>query len=286
MRSVTICISIFLSFLIVGCDGVFNNRTDDKVIASVGAKKLTLSELNLAIPHNMKEIDSISFSQNYIEKWVKNQLLLEKAELNLDKQSQKSIDVMIDNYRTSLLLFKYQQMFINQKLDTVVKDNQIEDYYTEHSDNFKLDSAVVKAIFVQLPKSVQNNYSIGQWMRSGQESDLAKLEDYCYQNANNFYLGEDWQYLGVVLSKIPRKISNQDSFLKSSRYMEASDSSYNYHLYVVDFRVEGDTMPLVFVKNQIMDILINHRKVKLIKDLENNIYNDAVNKKKFTIYTN
>ncbi len=286
MRSITISISIFLGVLIAGCNGVFNNRADDKVIASVGAKKLTLSELNLAIPHNIKEIDSISFSQNYIEKWVKNQLLLEKAELNLDKQSQKSIEVMIDNYRTSLLLFKYQQMFINQKLDTNITENQIEAYYTDHSENFILDSAVVKAIFVQLPKSVQNAYNIGFWMRSGEENDLAKLEDYCYQNANNFYLGDDWQYLGIMLNKIPRKISNPDSFLKGNRYLETSDSIYNYHFYIVDYRLKGDTMPMVFVKNQIADILINHRKVKLIKDLENNIYNDAVNKKKFTIYTN
>jgi hypothetical protein len=286
MKKVAVFVPILVGFLMIGCSGVFKNQSDDKVIASVGAKKLTYLQLKAAVPPNMKEIDSISFSQNYIEKWVKNQLLLEKAELNLDKNAQNSIDEMIDNYRTSLLLFKYQQMFINQKLDTMVAENQIADYYSDHSENFKLDSNAVKAIFVQLPKSVHNGINVGILMRSGIESDLAKLEDYCYQNANNFYLGEEWQYLGSLLNRIPHKSMSQEVFLTNNRYLEAFDSTYNYYLYVVDYRMAGDTEPLVFVKSQIKDILINSRKVKLIKDLENNIYNDAVNKKKFTIYTN
>ena len=234
----------------------------------------------------MKEIDSISFSQNYIEKWVKSQLLVEKAELNLDKKTQNGIETMIDNYRTSLLIFKYQQAFIDQKLDTVVNDQEIRSYYNDHSENFKLDSNVVKAIFVKLPKSQYNAYNVTTWMRSGTEEDLIKLEDFCYQNAKNFYMGEDWQYFGSVMLLFPKEITDQEDFLESGKYHEVSDSIYNYYLSVTDYRLVNDIAPLEFAFVQIKDIIINHRKIKLIKDLENNIYNDAVNQKRFTIYTN
>ncbi|MCK9205849.1 MAG: hypothetical protein M0P66_01945 [Salinivirgaceae bacterium] len=286
MKSHLLTAAILVGLLFMGCTGFLKNHDDDKVIAAVGAKKLTMSQLKMAIPKNMKEIDSISFSQNYIEKWVKSQLLVEKAELNLDKKTQNGIETMIDNYRTSLLIFKYQQAFIDQKLDTVVNDQEIRSYYNDHSENFKLDSNVVKAIFVKLPKSQYNAYNVTTWMRSGTEEDLIKLEDFCYQNAKNFYMGEDWQYFGSVMLLFPKEITDQEDFLESGKYHEVSDSIYNYYLSVTDYRLVNDIAPLEFAFVQIKDIIINHRKIKLIKDLENNIYNDAVNQKRFTIYTN
>lgn len=285
MRIKLIVIALLI-VLITGCSQFFNGSNHDKIIAVVGNKKLTYSELKMAVPADMKEIDSISFAQNYIEKWVRNQLLLEKAELNLDKGTQQSIDIMIDNYRTSLFLFNYQQMLIQEKLDTIVTEAQIEDYYKLHAGNFKLDSHVVKAIFVQIPKSVHDGYQVSSWIKNQNEENMISLEDYCYQNARNFYMGEEWQYFNAVLDYIPRNVGNQEQFLKYNRYLETSDSLYRYFLAITDYKLKSDTSPLVFVKPQINDILINHRKVKLIKDLEINIYNDAVNQQKFTIYTN
>jgi len=277
---------VFLFIALIACDRIWQGDINDKIIAEVGGSKLKLSQLEMVLPSDLNEIDSISFAQNYIEKWVRNHLLLEKAEINLDKTTQKSIEVMIDNYRTSLLLFKYQQMIIHEKLDTVVTPEQIEAYYSKHAGNFKLDSNVVKSVFIQLPKSLHDRYKVRTWMRSNREDDIITLEDYCYQNARDFEMGEEWQYFGPMLSKIPRKIDNQDNFLKSQKFIESTDSLYAYYVSILDYKLTNDTTPLVFVTNQIRDIIINHRKVKLIEDLENNIYNDAVNQKKFIIHTN
>jgi hypothetical protein len=282
----SLLISIVLSSILWSCSTFLNGDQGEVIVAEVGGARLSMAELEMAIPSNMKEIDSISFSQNYIEKWVRSQLMLEKAELNVDKKTQKSIGIMIDNYRTSLLLFKYQQMIIQQKMDTIVTENQVQAYYDKHSGNFKLDSSVVKTIYIQLPKSLHDRHKVRSWMRSKREDDIISLEDYCYQNARNFSMGEEWHYFGTILGEIPRKIKNQESFLKSNKYIETTDSLYAYYIAIQDYKLTNDTTPLVFVKNQIRDILINHRKVKLIEDLENNIYNDAVDQKKFIIHTN
>lgn len=280
---------VFVAFLFVifsACNSFLNNNLGEEVVAEVGGEKLTKRQLEMAIPSNVKQVDSISFAQNYIEKWVKNQLLLEKAEINLDRNTQRSIDLMIDNYRTSLMLFKYQQIIIQQKLDTIVTDEQVDEYYNFHSGNFKLDSSVVKSIYVQIPKALHDRNNVRRWIRSKKEDDIISLEDYCYQNARNFSMGEDWQYFGSILKDVPRRISNQDVFLQRNRYIETTDSLYAYYVAILEYRLTNDTTPVIFVKNQIHDILINHRKVKLIQDLENNIYNDAVDQKKFIIHTN
>lgn len=277
---------IVVIFVLVSCKGFMGRDIDDKVIAQAAGKKLTFAELEMALPRNMDNIDSISFAQNYIEKWVKNTLLLEKAELNLNRETQKSIDIMIDNYRTSLMLYKYQQIILQQKLDTIVNDNLVNEYYENHSGNFKLDSSVVKSVYVKVPKSVYDRYKVRSWLRSNREEDLISLEDYCYQHARNFNMGEQWQYFGTLLSELPKKINNQEQFLRTNKYIETSDSLYSYYVAIKEYKLKNDTTPLVFVRDKIKDILINHRKVTLINDLENNIYNDAVDQKKFIIYTN
>jgi len=282
---------IGLFFLLTGgiissCSLLFKKDAKDKVIAVTAGKELTYSQLKMAIPSSMKEIDSISFAQNYIEKWVKNQLMLEKAELNLDKPTLKSIETMIDNYRTSLLVFKYQQMLIMEKLDTVVTPNQIKEYYSQNVTNFKLDFNVVKAIYVKLQKGVSDSYKAKQWMKSNKEADLMSLEDFCYQNATNFNMGDQWIDFSQLLRSFPKSIPNQESFLKYNKFIETQDSLYTYFITIRDYKLVGDTTPIMFVENNIRDILLNRRKIQFINDLENNIYRDAVNQKKFTIYAN
>ena len=212
--------------------------------------------------------------------------MLEKAELNLDKHTLKSIETMIDNYRTSLLVFKYQQMLIAEKMDTIVTPAEIKEYYDQNAGNFKLDFNAVKAIYVKLQKGVSDTYKVKQWMRSNKEEDLISLEDFCYQNASNFNMGEQWTDFSRLMKNFPKTIANQESFLKYNKFMEAQDSLYNYYIAIRNYKPVNDTTPLVFVENNIKDIILNRRKIQFINDLENNIYHDAVNQKKFTIYAN
>ncbi len=276
---------ILLSYVILfsACTGL--NNKNAVVIAKVGDRVLYDTDLADVLPQTDVEIDSISFAQTYIEKWVRNQLLLEKARKNIDIKSLKDIDYMIENYRISLIVFKYQQMLIKQKLDTVVTQEQIDEYYSKHSGNFKLDSSVVKARFVKVPKSLYDSYKIRQWIGSQREEDIISLEDYCYQNARNFDMGEDWVYFSEVLSKTPKKIDNREQFLKYNRNFEVSDSLYKYYVSVLDYKLTNDTTPQYFVERQIKDIILNRRKIEFIQELENNVYRDGVNQKKFTIYT-
>jgi hypothetical protein len=245
-----------------------------------------LSQLEGDMPVVHGSVDSVSFAQSYIERWVRSQLLLQKAELNLDDETQQDIEDMVDNYRISLMVFKYHQKLISQKLDTVVTQEQVLEYYKKNSGNFRLDSSVVKAIYGKVPKSIYDAQKVRQWIRSDREDDIISLEDYCYQNAVSFNMGEQWTYFGDLLNRTPRRIDDQDSFLTRNRNIETTDSLYKYFITILDYKQSKDTTPMVFVTSQIRDIIINRRKVRFIEDLENNVYRDAVNQKKFTIYAN
>lgn len=275
-----------LLFLLTFYQCQLNNDNKTKVLATAAGNKLTQTQMELSIPENLTGVDSISFAQNFIETWVKNQLLLEKAKENLDKKTIEKIDVMINNYQTSLLVYNYQQLLMQQNLDTIITNDQVDEYYNKNAGNFKLDSNAVKAIFIQLPKSSPDFNKVRQWIKSKNEEDIISLEDFCYQNARNFYMAENWLYLNQLLRLLPNKINNQEHFIKTGGYVESTDSLYTYFAQITDYKLINDTCPLPLVYNKISDIILNRRKTSFINDLKNNVYRDAVNQKKFKIYTN
>ena len=71
---------IFLfSIFLFSCDNV-NQTSNRKKIASVKGIVLYEDELLSNIPTGLPEEDSISFINQYINNWIKDQLLLKKAE--------------------------------------------------------------------------------------------------------------------------------------------------------------------------------------------------------------
>lgn len=57
--------------------------TDNKVIARVGEKTLTQNEIAQIIPKNIEIEDSALMANDYVRKWVKQELLIKKANENL-----------------------------------------------------------------------------------------------------------------------------------------------------------------------------------------------------------
>lgn len=276
-----------LSMLMAGCQLFEKHKSDDVVLAETNGIVLTEQQVAKLIPDNVKGLDSVQFVQSYVERWIRNQLMLEKAVANIDEKSFANVENMVNDYRTSLLVYKYQQMYIEQNLDTLILDSQIADHYDKYGVNFLLDSCAVRAVFVQIPKSSPDKTNVRKLIRSDKPDDLIALEEFCYKNARDFDVGNEWCYLSDIISRLPEDaISNPVAFAKSGKYTELQDSLYNYHFMVREFRNVNEQAPLVFAKDKIREILLNHRKNDMIKDLEQKIYIDAVNKQRFTNYVN
>ena len=222
--------------------------------------------------------------QNYIDKWIRKQLILQKAELNLTEE-QKDVSQQIDEYRSSLLIFKYEQNLILQKLDTLIRPDQIETYYNDNEPNFILDENIAKALYIKLPSDAPNLYRARQLYRSEREEDFQELESYCYQNAVKYdYFEDQWIPFSRIMNQLPNDIRNPDSYLRYNRYIEQQDSAFRYYVKIREYHLASTTAPLEYVEHKIRSILLNQRKVQFVKELENNIYLDALNKGNFTIH--
>jgi hypothetical protein len=270
--------------LLTGCNSK-RNQIKRNAVAEVGSTILYYDEMPKLIQRGVNEADSVALIQNYINKWAKRQLLLQKAEDNLSPALKDEIDKQLQETRSNLVIYQYQQQMILEKLDTVLTDAELENYYTSNENSFVLTSNIVKALFIKLPLETPDLNKIRVLARSNDQKDLQKLESICYQFAEKFDdFNEDWIPMNRLIVELHTNIDNEENFLKKNTFLESSDSISTYLVSIRDYRLRSSLAPFEYVKDDIKKIILNTRRFEFIQSLENGIYNDALKKSSFKIY--
>ncbi|NBC83643.1 MAG: hypothetical protein GVY19_09695 [Bacteroidetes bacterium] len=260
------------------------NNGQGKIVARVHDKNLYASELNEMIPMGLQTEDSAEIAKDFINKWIRKQLLLNKAELTLSDE-EKELERQIEEYRASLLIFKYEQNYLKNRLDTFVADTEIVAYYSENTPNFILDNHLVKGVYIRVPRDAAEIYKVRRWYRSSEPDDIEKLKLYCReQGAEYDEFRNQWLRFDQVAMALPEEISNVEYFLRYRGSQEMRDTSHHHFLTITDHVLSSTVAPVEYVEDDIRTIIINKRKIKLIQNLESNIYNDALNHNYFNIY--
>lgn len=278
---------VFLTLLLLtaGCD-VFKETDDRQVIARVKEHNLFLEDLISALPTELNESDSLSFATNFIESWATQMLLLDKAELNLP-EDEKDVEQQLEEYRKSLIIYKYQRSLIQQDLDTTITEQEIVDYYNNNQDNFELQSNIARALLVVLSKDSKDVEQVKKLIRSSKEEDRDKLEEFCTQHARSFHLNDDiWVPFDELLSKVPKTSYLNVNYFSTYRYAQVQDSTSHYLIDVKEIKFKNSVSPIEFERQNIKNILLNQRKLALIKQLEEDILEQAMNKNEFQILQN
>jgi hypothetical protein len=270
--------------LLAGCKN--GNKQIKRIpVAEVGSIILYYDEMPKIIQKGVNEADSAALFQNYINKWAKRQLMLQKAEDNLSPSLKEEIARQLEETRANLVIYQYQQQMIIEKLDTVLTETELENYYAANEKSFMLTSNIVKALFIKLPVEIPDLDKIRILARSNDQKDQQQLESYCYQFAEKFDdFNEEWVPMNRLTVELPGTIDNEENFLKRNTFYEASDSASAYFVSIRDFRLRSSLSPFEYVKDDIKRIIWNTRRFEFIQSLENGIYNDALKENSFKIY--
>ena len=278
-----IIVFVLCCIVVLAFSCVSKAKKGDKAVARLGDKYLYFSEMSYIFPKGCSKDDSITLAKLYIDNWIKTRLLLQKAELNLSKE-QVDISREIETYRSSLLIYKYEEQLLREKLDTMVYDSEIKNYYEANIENFSSDEYVVRAIYIKLPENPPAIWNVRRWLMSDQEKDMQDLTGYCRNYAVQFDFFDD-EWIPWAKIELPQKEAATRLLTNNDR-IEQQGGGFTYLVRIREKRAPGDTAPLVFVKEKVKSIIINKRKLKFISDLEQHIYNDALSKNQFEIYKN
>ncbi len=271
---------IFLASVLV-LTSCFNNEKG-RVIASVNENDLLLSQVLKEMPNQIE--DSTFFVEKYMNDWIRKQLMIYHAEINLSSDIQ-NYEKQIEDYRASLLIYAYQQELINQNFDTSISYTQVESYYNQYKDEFKLSKNIFKGRFIVVEKSAPQLKNLNKWYKSDKESSILDLTDYCQQFAKEYYLEDDkWQYFSVFNNKLPEYIQEEDYFLENTKGVVFEDENLRYYVFVKDFKINGSVSPLELEQDKIRNVLLNKNKIEYLKQLEDELYQNGLALKKIKIH--
>lgn len=272
---------IFISSILSACT-LFIDKGDP--IAKVGERILTMNELSENIPDYLDATDSTLWADDYIKKWIQRELLLLKAEENLSAEM-KDVNKELEEYRGSLIVYKYKNELMKQKMDTTVKESDIKKYFNDHRDSFILNRNIVKAIFIKVPVEVTDPKSIKELCVNDDPDSRAKLNEYCMSYAKTYdRFNDSWVAADMVLKNTPVEITDQNQFLQRNHYIESSDMNYYYIVCIRDYRFAGQVSPVEYVQNDIKNLILSKQKFEFLRQIEKDIYKEGLDNNKVKLY--
>ena len=259
----------------MSCRAISSFLSADETIAEVGQAKLYRSELNELIPKGIPAEDSVRLAKMYINTWALDQVFLAVAEEQLSK-SEKDVTKELEDYRKSLLKYRYEQLFVNERLDTSVSDDRIERYYQDHEEKFILQRPVVKARFLLIAEDSPSLDKIKKKMASDEVQDLVDADSLAYSSALKFLTwGNEW----IDASTLAREFgADHETMLDwmEGKWITRRDTSGRVSVaYVSEIMNAGRLAPIEYCTPYIRDMIISARKQSLISTLEQDLLKDA-----------
>ena len=275
---------IFLS-LATSCSWFSHKKNNELPVARVYDAYLYPSDIKGVGTGLGKPEDSAEAVKNYIDSWIRHQLILRYAEDNLPEKNEEIADQLKD-YKESLIIYSYETELINQKLDTTVSDDEIQKYYTDHKENFELKTGIVQLKYVMLEmKPKMKLDSLRKWIKNSNEINDSKLKNYCQDEAVKFSIDDNtWFEPEQLLTLLPTEKFDIENTQYTKAYTEVPDSNYLYLIKFQNYKFEGNDAPLSFVRQSIYNIIMNKRKLDFITNIHNNIYNNAKDNGKIELF--
>ncbi|MCC5916655.1 MAG: peptidyl-prolyl cis-trans isomerase [Cryomorphaceae bacterium] len=274
---------LLISF--TSCEYFQKQEGEGIVFARVLDKTLTYQEFldrELNIPKD--SADSVRFINRYVNRWVKDQLLLDRAEFNLSEQ-QKLFDWQIEDYRRDLLIFAYHQEYLKQNLDTVLSREVIEGYYDKNKEQFTLSEKIFQVEFAEFPANLSNNNRLKQLFFSAKATDREKFMDLALQYARNISVDDTVWYSFQDFVKLLPLLEGMESEISAGKTkIEISDEKSTYLVQLTAIRPKGSPAPLHYVESTIQSILLNQRKLQTLERLEQKLFKDGLSKNAVEIF--
>lgn len=268
---------------LTSCRAISSFLSKEETVAEVGSSRLYRSDLNKVIPKGIAYEDSVRLAKSYINTWALDQVFLSIAEQQLSK-SEKDVTRELEDYRTSLLKYRYEQLYVNERLDTAVSDDKVEEYYEAHKDKFILRRPLVKARFLKIPAESPTLKELKKKMSSEEVNDLFDADSLAYSSALKFEIWQNnWVDIALVASELGMDYTSVLASMKG-KWVEKTDTTGVMTVaYISEIIFEGHVAPIEYSTPSIKDMIISVRKQQLVSTLERDLLNEARENGQFVI---
>lgn len=271
-----------VALVLAGCHQRINHGGRTPLVEVVG-QTLYAEDLERVIPLGVSRDDSVLFAENYIRNWIEDVLLQNKAQRNVEGDSE--VEALVAAYRRALVLHLYQQRLMEQQLGNEITPTQIDSFYQTHISQFLLERPLVKGVYVKIPLADAGVKNVRKWYIQREDEVLEQLEKYSFEHAADYlYFYDKWMPLEEVITKLPLNVSNPVGYVTANPHLELKDTAFYHFLHVDSVLSVGDPMPLDYAEGEIREMLMNIKRVDFMRQVRNELYNEAQEKGRILYY--
>lgn len=276
---------IFIPILFLTACTLFNEEQvqDDRILlAEAYNQHLYLSELDGMIPEGMEASDSVTIVNAYVERWIRKSLLMHEAEKHIPKDL--NIDELVRDYRSSLIRHSYEQQLVEQQMDSLISKRELNTFYEKNQDQYQLESPIVRCNYIKIPQTAPQLKKLRTLWRSDSIPDRDTLLAYCNTHAEEFLLSDSiWYEVEDIAARLPEGTITIDN-INNRKEITLSESDYLYLFRVFEIINRKEIAPLAYIEDQASKVILHRRKIKLLEEHREELYDIEMEKSNVKVY--
>lgn len=273
---------VCLVLLGFSCSEDIQTNNGNFLLARVYNKSLYIKDLEGMFPPGTSAYDSSLITNAYTQRWVRDAVLLYEAENNLPKDL--NIDRLVRDYRSSLVRNNYEQVLLEQLMETEISKEELANFYDKNKIQYQLDNPIVKVNVVVVPKIISVRDSLKYLWKNATDDNLARLKNICEEYELAHILDgskwNEWENLAIYL---PRNISFEE-FSKKGKDFSIQDGEFDVWVKILDSKKPQEIPPIEYVEEQLKRMLLLSRKTKLLEEKKEDMFDIAKRKGQIEIF--
>jgi hypothetical protein len=274
------------AMILSGCDqpgAKDESGTEPILLAQVFAYKLYFDDIRDLIQGYANAEDSIQQVRSLTEHWVRDRLLLVEAEKNFPKEA--NMNKLLEDYRQSLLRHFFEQRIIEERLDTVITENDLQRYYAANKEQHRLESGILRGYYFKIKKPLGRNDKILAWWKTFPKYHYEEVIAYAAKHAKtNWSDSTKWHEMHMLTQLFPEGTLSPAA-IRSNHSVVREDRDFIYLLYPLEVYHERDIAPLSRVRPQAARYIIHQRELELLERIKKEIYERDIQNEQVKIYT-
>jgi len=257
----------------------FNRDTKDPIIARVGERNLFKSQIAELIHSGTSSTDSAAIVDGFIENWIRENLMILEAEKNV--AADINLNKLVDDYRSSLLVYNFEKRLVDQMLDTIISMDEKNDYYESFKNQYLLSHPIFKCIIAKVSAKASGLKDIKSALV---KSDLTESIFLIKEKAVYHHLDiERWMTIEDLESLLPLGMI-EISELSGGKIFQKKEKDYEYFVKIVTYYDEKRIPPFDFIEGKIIKTILSERKIELLKKYRQDLYDQGVSDQKFEVF--
>ena len=276
--AVAMCLGCFF----FSCGNENDRAEGDRILAKVYDKSLYLSDMNGMLPPGIASEDSSLIINKFVKNWIREAAMLHEAERNIPKDI--DIDQLVADYRASLIKHNYENILLDQFLDSTITKVELEKFYEKNKEQYRLETPIIRCHFVKAKITAPQINELEKWWKNGDVPDLGPIKNWCKSNGAVHFLDDNtWHKVVDIAVYLPQGTLTVDNAKKKKNFIE-KDNEFIYLYRRLEFIPKGELPPLSYIEDQARKVILHKRKTELLDEMKGRLYDEATRRNSVTVY--